>query len=195
MKETEITVEVLDSLENLQSLLSHKGFVLDEEVVMTDHYFSKYEMEELKKMSYKDLINKSFLVRQLRSDETKSMIIFKSKDYDENGNVIAEEKVSSKVEDFEKMLKIFALSKINCWCEIKQDMFIYHKGKVQFAVQVVDGLGVFIEYEETDDIKDLSEQEKIDSMLGDLREIGIKMGNDFSCKKVFMKFKNDNNLQ
>ena len=191
MKETEITVEVLDSLENLKLQLSQKGFTLDEKVVMTDYYFSKYETDELSKMSYKDLINKSFLVRNLRGDVNKSLMIFKSKDYDELGNVIAEEKVSCKIEDFEKALKVFELSNINCWCKIQQEMFVYHNGKVQFAVQVVDGLGVFIEYEETEDISNLSEQEKIDSMLHDLKEIGIKIGDDYSCKKVYMKFKKD----
>ena len=57
----------------------------------------------------------------------------------------------------------------------------------------VDGLGTFIEYEENDDIKHLSEQEKIDSMLNDLRSLGINFGSDYSCKKPYMKFKKENN--
>ena len=71
---------------------------------------------------------------------------------------------------------------------------MFENDKFGFAIQVVDGLGTFIEYEETESIKHLPEQEKINSMLADLKSLGINFGSDYSCKKPYMKFKKENNF-
>ena len=194
MKETEITVEILDDVNDLINMLKSKNFSLEEEFDMIDYYFSKDETETLKKLEYIDIINHSFLVRQIIGDDPSVSLIFKSKELDNKGNVIAEEKVRTPIENLEKAIKIFKLSGLNNWCEIKQHMLVFKRGETEFAIQIVDGLGSFIEYEETESMKNLTEQEKIDAMLSDLKGLGINIGSDYSCKKVYMKFKNENNF-
>ena len=194
MKETEITVEILDDVNDLINMLKNKNFSLEEEFDMIDYYFSKDETETLKKLEYIDIINHSFLVRQIIGDDPSVSLIFKSKELDNKGNVIAEEKVRTPIENLEKAIKIFKLSGLNNWCEIKQHMLVFKRGETEFAIQIVDGLGSFIEYEETESMKNLTEQEKIDAMLSDLKGLGINIGSDYSCKKVYMKFKNENNF-
>ena len=60
MKETEITVEILDDVNDLINMLKNKNFSLEEEFDMIDYYFSKDETETLKKLEYIDIINHSF---------------------------------------------------------------------------------------------------------------------------------------
>lgn len=192
MKETEITVQILDDVNELINMLKNKNFSLEDEFDMIDYYFSKDDTETLKKLEYLDIINHSFLVRQIVGNDNSVNLMFKSKELDEKGNVIAEEKVKTPVASLEKALKIFKLSGLNNWCEIKQHMLVWKRGETEFAIQIVDGLGAFIEYEETESMKDLTEQEKIDAMLADLKGLGINIGDDYSCKKVYMKFMKEN---
>lgn len=192
MKETEITVEILDDVNDLTNMLKNKNFSLEDEFDMIDYYFSKDDTETLKKLEYIDIINHSFLVRQIVGNDNSVNLMFKSKELDDKGNVIAEEKVKTPVDSLEKAIKIFKLSGLNNWCEIKQHMLVFKRGETEFAIQIVDGLGSFIEYEETASMKDFTEQEKIDAMLADLKNLGINIGTDYSCKKVYMKFKQEN---
>ena len=71
-------------------------------------------------------------------------------------------------------------------------MLVYKKENVEFALQIIDELGIFIEYEEDETMQALSEKEKINVMLETLKNLGLKLGDDFSCKKVYLKFKKDN---
>ena len=192
MKETEITVEILDDVKGLIEMLKNKNFSLEDEFDMIDYYFSKDDTETLKKLEYLDIINHSFLVRQIIGNDNSVNIMFKSKELDDKGNVIAEEKVKTPVENLEKAIKIFKLSGLNNWCEIKQHMLVFKRGETEFAIQIVDGLGSFIEYEETASMSEFTEQEKIDAMLADLKGLGINIGSDYSCKKVYMKFLKEN---
>lgn len=193
MNETEITVEVLDNLDQtIQTLLS-QGFEITREFDMTDYYFSKDSIETLQSLDYKDLINHSFLVRKM-SNPASTTIMFKSKVFDNDNNVISEEKIKCKIDNMDDAIKIFNLSGLTQWCDITQHMLIFKKDKIHFALQIIEDLGIFIEYEEQDHMKDLSEQEKIDTMLEDLHKVGLNLGNDFSCKKVYMKFKKDKNF-
>lgn len=194
MKETEITVEVLDTVDDTIEKLLSKGFEIKEKFDMIDYYFSKETTQTLLNFGYKDLISHSFLVRHMLTDKPYSQLMYKSKEMDLDGNVIAEEKVKVNIENLDNTLKIFKLAGLNNWCEITQHMLVFEKDEIQFALQIVDNLGSFIEYEETNWMNDLSEQEKINAMLSDLKTTGINLGLDYSCKKIYMKFKKDNNF-
>ena len=56
MKETEITVEVLEDINVVKNKLLSKSFKIVEKVEMIDYYFSKYSKEELEKFDYAKLI-------------------------------------------------------------------------------------------------------------------------------------------
>ena len=189
MKETEITIEVFDTLDQINRILKEKGFIVERKYDLIDYYYSKYSIVELNKFNYKELINNSFLVRQFVDDSPTSSIIFKNKDLDNLGNVIREEKVKCGIKDLDNALRIFNLAGLNCWCTLNQHVLIYKKDSIEFAVQIVDDLGIFIEYEEDDTMFNMSEQEKIDLMFNALQGLGLKLGKDYSCKKVYLKFK------
>lgn len=193
MRETEITVELLESNDSAKNKIISKGYNLVETVNMVDYYYSKLDTEELLNLDYANLIKNSFLVRQVKSNnDCETKILFKDKVLDNNQVVIAEQKFQCNIDNLDNIRKIFSCANLNCWCEVEQIMTIYHNGKTGFAVQEVVGLGTFIEYEEDEDMQNLNEYKKIEIMLNRLKDIGLNIGNDHSCKKVLMKFKKDN---
>ncbi len=193
MAETEITVQVFQTKEELDKILKTQGFSVTREFDLIDYYFSKYSEKELRAFEYKDLIANSFLLRRIANDKTTDFLSYKKKQVDENGVVIAEEKLKCKIDNLEDAIKIFDNAGIGCWCNLVQHLIVYQRGKNEFAVQIIDGLGIFIEYEEDETMHQLeNEYQKIEEMVRRLKNLGLKLGNDYSCKKVFMKFKKDN---
>lgn len=151
---------------------------------INDWYFSKFD--NVLNMDYIDLIDNSFLVRQIIEDKTKIKLCYKSKKLDGNGNVIEEQKTNANVDDLQNTLKIFALAKLNNYCTVKNNSYVYQKDDICFAVQIVENLGIFIEYEQSPAMQNFSPSEKFDAMVKIVNNLGLKLGNDYSCKKVFM---------
>ena len=75
MKETEITVEVLEGFDSLKRKLIRLGFEMTEEVDMQDFYVSGKTMSELQESDYQSLINNSFLIN---TEEHKIVFCLKS---------------------------------------------------------------------------------------------------------------------
>ena len=187
MRETEITVQILGDVEVAKQQIESSGLIKVSEFTMTDHYFSKMTKEQIKKLPYEEIIRNSFLLRSFSQEDRPTRILYKNKVLDEQGNVVAEDKVVSLVEDEEKAKKVFDMAGIPCWCDMVQKMTLYKNEKMKFVVQEIDDLGAFIEYEEDESMTGLDEMEKINLMLSNLKNIGVSFGNDFSCKKVYMK--------
>ena len=187
--QTEITVKVFNDLDFIIKKLTSLNYTQQEKVFMQDWYFSKNTLEELNNFDYPTLIKNSFIVRNVIDSENKTFLCYKNKILDDFGNVIKEEKTSVEVSNLENVLKILNSCILTNWCYLKQDMYIFSKGEICFAVQVVEDLGIFIEYEETKSIQNLSEKEKIEKMYIDLKELGLQLDTDYSSKKVYLKFK------
>ncbi len=190
MKETEITVELLQGVETVKDLLKQKGFVITRDCLMEDWYFSRNDNSALNSFTYKELMKNSFLIRRL-SNPSLCQLIYKNKDVDEKGNVVAEEKVITKLDNAESAIRAMSLAGLTLWCEIKQNMFIFTNGKIEFALQEVVGGKAYIEYEEDSSVCGLDKRAKIEKMLQTLKDLGLRFGSDFSCKKVWLKFKNE----
>ena len=187
--ETEITVQLLENVEETLSKLNKQGFEIKEKVLMTDYYFSKLSLEELKKLNYAELIKNSFLVRNVKTNnEEINQIIFKNKVLDDNNNVIAEEKIKTNISDLNSSIKLFNKAGLTNYTTLTQNMTVLSNNQIEFVIQEIDNLGTFIEYEEDNTMLTLSEQEKISTMLNNLKSLDLKIGNDYSCKKVYLKF-------
>lgn len=195
MQETEITVEVFDNIDSIDDVLKSQGYEICRVFDLYDYYYSKYSTEELKSMTYNEMIANSFLIRNVCKDELKQLLTYKKKEFDKNNNVISEEKVNCNIDNVDNALKLFDLAGLNMWNKMLQHISVYKKGDIEFAVQHIDGLGTFIEYEEDATMTNLkTPDEKIEYMLNILKGVGLKIGEDFSCKKVYMKFKKENGL-
>lgn len=189
--ETEITVELLDTFKNTLTKLINQGFEIKEKVLMTDYYFSKLSLNNLQALEYAELIKNSFLVRNVRTEtEEINQIIFKKKVLDSSNNVIAEEKIKTDISDLNSTIKLFKEAGLTNYTTLTQQMTVVGKDKIVFVIQEVENLGTFIEYEEDDSMNELTEQEKIDTMLNTIKTLSLNIGNDYSCKKVYLKFHN-----
>lgn len=186
MQETEITVQVFTDLATIIQQLKAKGFQLVGECVLHDWYFT--HLADAGQVDYPTLLGNSFLVREVTGPETEVKLCYKDKTLDAAGNVISEQKTTVRLGNRDDALKIFHQAKLNGWCELKQEMHVFQKDQVEFAVQVVDGLGIFIEYEEDATMANLTPAQKMATMHEQLKQLGLPLGNDLSCKKVFMLY-------
>lgn len=187
MKETEITVQVFDTKENLFRKLDDLGFQMIENFQLNDWYFTKLENTE--NVGFQKLIDNSILIREVvENGKAQTQICYKKKEYDDCGNVISEEKTKTHVDDRDKILKILSLAGLNNYCEIHNDSYCFCRDGFEFSIQVVDDLGIFIEYEEDDSVpKNMTCEEKTQFMLNAVKGLGLNIGKDYSCKKVQMK--------
>ena len=190
MKQTEITVRVFDSLENILSTLKKQNFEIVEDYLLNDFYFSKFAKNTLKTFDYETIMQNSFLVREIKASENKTMLVYKHKYIDKNNVVVEEEKVQTQVSNLNATLEIFRLANLETWCELEQHIFVLKKENIEFCVSEIKDLGIFIEYEETEDMFKLKPYEKIEYMQNILKSLNLKLGSDFSCKKPYLKFKN-----
>ena len=92
-----------------------------------------------------------------------------------------------KIDDGQKGVSILKSAGLNNWCNLKNDNIVYvDKSGFEIALQVVDGLGIFIEAEEDNSIANLSEEQKFDHLKNKVAALGFKLGDDYSCKKPYM---------
>ena len=188
MRETEITVQVFNNNDDIDKILKSKGFEITETFQLDDYYFST--LKNVKSVDFKQLIDKSILVRGItRNGQKKVELMYKKKEYDDEGVVIGEEKTKAHLDNFENTLKILSLSGLNNYMHIQNDSAIYENDEMKICLQMVDGLGTFIEYEEDEAVYGLTDEEKIKIMAEKLKGLGLKLGEDFSCKKVDMMLK------
>lgn len=190
MQETEITVQVFNSLNEVKSILEKQGFAVYRKLKLNDYYFSKYNLEAIKNLPYSEILKNSFLIREVSGENYHVELCYKNKTLDENENVISEEKVKCNVDDFETAIKVLESAGLKHWCNIKQDMLVFTREHIEFALQDVEGLGLFIEFEENESMKEMTSIEKFEFMKNYLQKLGLKLGNNFSCKKVYMKLLN-----
>lgn len=191
MKETEITVQVFEEKEQILSHLQKQGFKLERTFQLNDWYYIRHD--NISGMTYQELLSQSILVRQIIADSEKCQICFKDKAYDKDGNVICEEKIVSLVDNLANTKQIFLRAGLNNYCTLMNNSFEYRKGDIYFALQVIENLGIFIEYEEDETIpQGLTPNEKIDIMLNRVKSLGLPIGEDYSCKKVQMYLQKHN---
>ena len=194
MNETEITVQCYNQLKDIKKILNNQGWFLKNTYQLNDWYYSAKSIEELNNFSYQDLISNSFLVRQIIENKNENIqLCYKSKILDNYGNVISENKtktyVNSLANTLANTLSIFDLAKLTMWCKIENTSYVFGKDEIEICIQDISNLGIFIEFEEYEKIKNLSATQKFNEMKNIIQQLNLSLGNDFSCKKVFLKFK------
>ena len=186
MRETEITVQVFDELLDIEKVLVKNGYHKKEEYCLRDHYFTKFENAKI--IDYKTLLASSILIRTIKQDEKCTYcMIYKNKKLDQNGNVSSEEKIRVKIDNEQNCIKILKSAGLNNWCNLKNDNIVYvDDSGFEIAIQVVDGLGIFIEAEEDSSIANIPEEQKLDYLKNKIAAFGFKLSDDYSFKKPYM---------
>lgn len=192
MKETEITVQVFSDIDSTRDRLKEMGYKCTEKYNMHDWYFSKYDTTELLSMKYIDILNNSFLIREICDPEPRCQLVYKKKLMDNNDNVIQEEKFKADVANSADAKNVLTMSGLNNWCYVKNDSEVYSNGKSEIVLQTIEDLGLFIEFEEDESMSGMTEKEKFEHMVDIIKSLGLNLATDFSAKKVYMKFLKEN---
>ncbi len=64
----EVTVEVLNTMEEIDQILKTKGYKIVDDYMMNDAYYSKLSTDELLEKSYGEILANSFIVREVVED-------------------------------------------------------------------------------------------------------------------------------
>lgn len=189
--ETEITVQVFETLDTVDKVLKNKGFKVRDRFELHDNYFTT--LKNVDGLDFQTLIANSVLVRRLvREDKTEKYILtYKAKEFNLNGSVISENKVNVLVDDATKTAEILRLAGLKNWVNVDNYSIVYKRGDEELCFQDVKGVGLLVEVEENASMADLSPNEKIAALKAQIIATGFKLGNDFSCKKAMMAYINE----
>lgn len=192
MSQTEITIQIFDSFENVKTKLQNLGYVWQDTFSGSDTYFSTLAENQTKTANYKQLLDSSIIIRDFNKQKSgfhSVSLVHKQKTLSPDGNVIGEQKTSLGIEDATTADKLLTCAGLVRWLVLKQQNSFYCLGEKTIIVGTVDGLdGCFVEIEEFDSIKHLPEKQKFEILCEFVNSLGFATGTDYSCKKTFMLY-------
>lgn len=188
MKQIEITVRLIDEIEDAIAKLEKRGFKKIRESDIDDLYLSNLDIE-IKKENIQYFLKHSVLLRNLKLDGREiKKITYKNKELDDKGDVISEQKVNLDCDDLTKAESLFYCLGFYNLIEVKYHVIVYEKNGKEFAFQIVENLGTLIEYENANDFEGKSVieiNEAKNEMLTDIKECDICITEEYDVKKAF----------
>ena len=186
MKQVEITLKVNNNFDEIDDILTNKGFEVIKKNRIEDIYLSQY-VDELKEDNIPFILEKSVLIRRLIiNDRDINSIMYKDKKY-ENGDQVYEEKISVDIDDIEKAKKIFFKLGFKKLVEVNYDYSVYSDGEREIVFQDVEGLGMMLEYESNEDFEGKpieSINEEKDRLIKDIKSLGLSIEDNTDIRKA-----------
>ena len=143
--ENEITVQVTCNYEELHSLLIKQGFKIIEKYKVIDEYLISKDYD-LKNKNSLAILKECVIVRYI--ENTLKELLYKYKEYSNNGDIIKQAKVSCKVNDIKEASNFMKTIGYKELIHIQNNSVVYTNDKIEFAVQLVNDKYIFIELEE-----------------------------------------------
>lgn len=188
MKQIEITVRLNENMQSAIGKLENQGFKKIRESQIDDVYMTA-KLKELNKDNIQTILKKSVLLRSIKLENKEiKKITYKNKEIDKNGDVISEQKINLDCSDLEKAKDLFEHLEFEELIRVKYKVIVYSKGKVEYAFQDVENLGVLIEYENMDDFegKSLDEINTVKkNMFEEIKNTGINLTEEKDVKKAY----------
>ena len=187
MAETEITVQVFNDPNEIEKVVRASGFEPVRKFEMRDRYFTK--LSDPKAAAYEELLNASLIIREVAENNVMvTALLHKKKTFDEAGNVISEEKFKTPLTDADSAATVLEMSGLERWCTVRNSSVVYkNKDGDEFALQKIIGLGTFIEWEADEKLAEKLTPEAVFVVLKKkVSALGLRLGEDYSCKKPFM---------
>ena len=143
--ENEITVQVTCNYEELHNLLIKQGFKIIEKYKVIDEYLISKDYD-LKNKNSLDILKECVIVRYI--ENTLKELLYKYKEYSNNGDIIKQAKISCKVNDIKEASNFMKTIGYKELIHIQNNSVVYTNDKIEFAVQLVNDKYIFIELEE-----------------------------------------------
>lgn len=143
--ENEITVQVTCSYEELHNLLIKQGFKIIKKYTIIDEYLISKDYD-LRNKNYLDILKECVIVRYI--ENIVKELLYKYKEYSNNGDIIKQAKVSCKVNDIKEASNFMKTIGYKELIHIQNNSVVYTNDKIEFAVQLVNDKYIFIELED-----------------------------------------------
>lgn len=188
MKQIEITVRLDENMQSAISKLENQGFKKIRESQIDDVYMTA-KLKELNKDNIQTILKKSVLLRSLKLENKEiKKITYKNKETDKDGDIISEQKINLDCSDLEKAKDLFEHLEFEELIRVRYKVTVYGKGKVEYAFQDVENLGVLIEYENMNDFegKSLDGINTVKkNMFEEIKNTGINLTEEKDVKKAY----------
>ena len=124
--ENEITVEVLETMENVITSICNSGFKLQKEYDINDIYLVKHEYKDCK--DYNLLLNNSILIRDISEyHKERKLITYKQKNIDENGDILNQINANVEIKNIDDAYNMLKLIGYTDLMKIKDHISIFVK--------------------------------------------------------------------
>lgn len=143
--ENEITVQVTCNYEELHSLLIKQGFKIIKKYTIIDEYLISKDYD-LRNKNYLDILKECVIVRYI--ENTLKELLYKYKEYSNNGDILKQAKVSCKVNDIKEASNFMKTIGYKELIHIQNNSVVYTNDKIELAVQLVNDKYIFIELED-----------------------------------------------
>ena len=143
--ENVITVQVTCSYEELHNLLIKQGFKIIKKYTIIDEYLISKDYD-LRNKNYLDILKECVIVRYI--ENIVKELLYKYKEYSNNGDIIKQAKVSCKVNDIKEASNFMKTIGYKELIHIQNNSVVYTNDKIEFAVQLVNDKYIFIELED-----------------------------------------------
>ena len=143
--ENEITVLVTSTFEELHNKLINYGFTVKDKYIAKDAYVINKDID-ITKLSTLEILKHCVIVRELTG--IKKVLLYKHKEYDENGNIIFNAKIECPIEDTLKAIEFMKAINYEILIEINDKCTEYVNNEIELIVQDVNNEYLFFEAED-----------------------------------------------
>lgn len=180
----EITVKLKCSIEEICKLLENKNFKIVEKFILDDTYFIPKDLD-IKGMTHREILSRALLLRDITDFIPERKVVkltFKSKQIDEQGNILSQSKVDCEILNAETGKALVEAIGYRQLMNIKENDVVYEKDNLNIAVKDIENGDKLIEVETVEDNNELDTIEKIKQKISEL-QIPIDT-NDYFVKKA-----------
>jgi len=179
--ETEITVLVKGTYNDLKKELEKNGFQIKEEYELRDDYMINNNID-LSKLSKLEILQNCILVRDIVN--IKKELLYKYKKYASNGDILEQGKVECPVMDIDKAVKFMESINYKKIFNIYDKCIVYANRETELVVQLVNDKYIFIEMESECELID-KKYESVEELKKDLNRYNLPIDNsNYFVKKA-----------
>ena len=176
----EVTVKIICTKENLIKILIEKGFNEGRKFSLDDYYFIPNNID-INKLSTREILSKAIILRYIIDNgEVVQKITFKTKNIDEEGNILSQDSINCEITNIDDAKKLFKAIGYTEIMNIKENDVVYYKDNLELALKFVKNGDILIEIE-TEENTDWNTIEKIKEIIDQLN-LPIEKNNYFVKK-------------
>lgn len=182
--ENEITVEVNCNDIELKNILNRENFKMISEYEVKDIYM--IEKNYIDFSNKLEMLKHCVLIRNIIDDEDLKILTYKYKEYDNNGDIIKQRKISCGIDSIEKIEEILKMINFKDLIRINDHIEIYSNGIDEIAVEFVNDKHIYIEVEQVS--TNGKKYSSIDEMKNIFNKYSIPISNEnFFVKKALIE--------